>query len=228
MNNFKTVEMEQIINTPDYADDELISSELFGVIYSLGRDAESEEEYQYALNLLLSLCDRKAPRVRAYAILGISLLAMNHGYLLERERIEPIIKNEYEAANEENKPTIQDAIRDINYALKWNILNVIVDSIWLEFENWETPHDENDCNSDVGFQLSDGTEWIASFFTYQNIMSLHRKNKETGECLGGLYFCATDMILIEKMDRESILKVIEQMIINNEIEVYCQKINSKK
>jgi len=121
VNNFKTVEIEQIINAPDYADDSFISSELFGVIYSLGRDAENEEEYQYALNLLLSLCDRKAPRVRAYAILGLGLIAMNHGYLLERERIESIIKNEYEAANEENKSTIRDAIGDINYALKWNM-----------------------------------------------------------------------------------------------------------
>jgi len=102
----------------------------------------------------------------------------------------------------------------------------IIESIWFEFENWDAPHNENDANSDVKFKLSDGTEWFVSFFTYQNILSLSKKNKETGECLDGLYFCATDMILIEKLNRASVLTVLEQIIKNDEIRVYCTKLNN--
>ena len=120
MNNFKMTEIEQFFNAPDYDDDNLINSEFFGVIYSLGRDAENDEEYRYALNLLLSLCDRKSQRVRTRAIIAISLLAIKHKRL-ERERVEPIIIREWEIADDENKATIRDAIDDINNAMKWNM-----------------------------------------------------------------------------------------------------------
>jgi len=101
-----------------------------------------------------------------------------------------------------------------------------IESVWFEFEEWSEPHNENDDNSDVIFNLSDGTKWVASFFTIQNIISLFRKNKETGECLKGLYFCSTDMIIIETLNRESILKTIENMIKENIIESYCSKVDS--
>jgi len=121
VNNFKTAEVEQLLDAPDYEDNGVINPELFSMIYSLGRDAENEEEYQYALNILLSLCDRKAQRVRVSAILAISLLAIYHKRL-EREKIEPIIKREWEIADDESKITIQDAIDDINHAMNWNMI----------------------------------------------------------------------------------------------------------
>ena len=120
MNGFKVTEIEQLLNAPDYEDSNQINPELYSAIYSLGRDTKNEEEYQYAFNILLSLCDRKARRVRAYAILAMSLLAVTQGRL-ERERVEPIIKREWETTNEENKSTIQDAVDDINHLLHWNI-----------------------------------------------------------------------------------------------------------
>ena len=120
VNNFQIAEIEQLLNAPNYDNDSLINPELYSMIYSLGRDVESEEEYQYALNVLLSLCDRKSQRVRAKAILAIGLLAVYHKRL-ERERIELIIKKGWAIANEESKATIQDAIDDINHSLNWNM-----------------------------------------------------------------------------------------------------------
>ena len=99
-----------------------------------------------------------------------------------------------------------------------------IESIWFEFENWATPHDEDDSNSDVVFKLSDGTQWVATFITYQNILSLSKKNKETGECLNGLYFVGTDMVLIEKLNRESVIKVLEQMLKDGNISKYFSEI----
>ena len=100
-----------------------------------------------------------------------------------------------------------------------------IESIWFEFGEWSAPYNEDDANSDVIFKLSDGTKWVASFFTYQNLLSLSKKNKKTGEYLNGLYFCSTDMIFIEKLNPESILKVLEHMLKNKEISIYCSKIN---
>ena len=42
MNNFKTEEISAIIQR---GRDESVNPEIFGVIYSLGRDAENDEEY---------------------------------------------------------------------------------------------------------------------------------------------------------------------------------------
>ena len=47
MNNFKLNEIESVIkSTPDDA----LTKELSSVIFSLGRDAENEEELDYALS----------------------------------------------------------------------------------------------------------------------------------------------------------------------------------
>ena len=96
-----------------------------------------------------------------------------------------------------------------------------IKSIWFECDSWSEPYDPNDCNTDVIFTLSDETKWMATFFTYTNILSLQKKNNATGECLNGLYFCATDMILIEKVDKESIGRVLEDLLISEEYKTYC-------
>lgn len=62
-------------------------------------------------------------------------------------------------------------------------------SIWIEAEQWaEENRNEEDNNTDVIVKFDDGSEWIATFFTYQNIISISGKNEKTGECLNGKYF----------------------------------------
>jgi len=69
-----------------------------------------------------------------------------------------------------------------------------------------------DDNTDVIVTFDDGAVYVATFFTYENIENLRRKNAETGECLSGKYFWASDMILIDKVDRESIEQVIADLL----------------
>lgn len=124
MNNFDREKIQQIINLPDSEFDDDIPQELYGVIYSLGRDAENEEEFDYALALLLELCDRKNVRVRSQAILGISLLSLNtqFNHKLDREIIESIIMCEWKSTeNSVIRSAIADAAYDINFALGWDI-----------------------------------------------------------------------------------------------------------
>ncbi len=82
-------------------------------------------------------------------------------------------------------------------------------NIWFEFEEWDSGYDEN---TDVHFELDDGTRWCAQFFTYRNLLSLSEENRNTGECLCGSYFYAHKPIFISKINKEMITSVIEDII----------------
>ena len=94
-------------------------------------------------------------------------------------------------------------------------------SVWIEAEEWApgewTPADDN---SDVIVTFDNGERWVATFFSYQNIVSLKEKNRETGECLAGKYFCATDMILADEVSRRRIEEVIAEMLDQKEFDTF--------
>jgi hypothetical protein len=91
--------------------------------------------------------------------------------------------------------------------------------IWIEAEQWAAGEwIPADCNSDVMVSFEKGAEWVATFFTYQNISSLAKKNQSSGECLNGKYFWATDMILVDELTRERVEEVVIDLIANQEFE----------
>jgi hypothetical protein len=71
---------------------------------------------------------------------------------------------------------------------------------------------ETNDNSDVIVTFTDKTRYIASFFTYANIEYLRQKNKRTGECLNGKYFWASDMIIVDSINRKEITEIINDLI----------------
>ena len=91
---------------------------------------------------------------------------------------------------------------------------VIIAKIWFEFDEWLDKYDEDDVNADVYFELTDGTKWCASLYTYQNIFSLSEKNCNTGENLSGKYFIADKPIFISAMNKELIISVLNDIIAN--------------
>ncbi len=94
-----------------------------------------------------------------------------------------------------------------------------IKEIYIAAENWaEGEWDYQNDNTDVIVTTNENKRYIATFFTYQNIESLRKKNNETGECFDGKYFWASDMILIDKCSRNNIEKVIQYLI--NEGEFY--------
>lgn len=93
--------------------------------------------------------------------------------------------------------------------------------IWIEAEEWAPGEwSPADANSDVTVTFEDGKRWVATFFSYQNINSLTKKYQEQGDCLGGKYFVATDMILVDEVSRERIEEVISDLLGQNEFEMY--------
>ncbi len=91
--------------------------------------------------------------------------------------------------------------------------------IWIEAEQW-APGEWNtfDCNSDVMVSFEKGAEWVATFFTYRNISTLVEKNKQSGECLHGKYFGASNMILVDELTRERVEEVVEHLLAEGEFE----------
>lgn len=89
-----------------------------------------------------------------------------------------------------------------------------IESVWISpgLQVTISPEEAADCNTDVIVTLSTGERYAATFFTYQNIATLTNKNRLTGEWLGGQYFWATDMILIDKIDPVLIRQVIDDLI----------------
>lgn len=74
--------------------------------------------------------------------------------------------------------------------------------------------DKTNGNIDIFVSYNRET-YVATFFTYQNILSLIDQNKKTGECLNGKFFWASDMILINDLKKETINQVINEMINDN-------------
>ncbi len=94
-----------------------------------------------------------------------------------------------------------------------------IESIWIEAEEWAsgewTPANDN---TDVIVTLEDKSRWIASFFSYSNIISLVNKNKLTGECLSGKYFWASDMVLADEVSRSRIEEIVMYLVIQEPLE----------
>jgi hypothetical protein len=90
-----------------------------------------------------------------------------------------------------------------------------IKTIWIESED-KGPiiggQLYTDDNSDVIVTFSDDKNYVATFFTYDNVKTLTEKNKRTGELLGGKYFWASDMILVDRIDRDTIEKVVYDLI----------------
>jgi len=99
-------------------------------------------------------------------------------------------------------------------------------SLWIEAEHWAKDEwDELDSNTDVIVQFQDSSKWIASFFTFKNIGTLVEKNKQSGECLVGKYLWSSDMILIQKCNRNQIEEVVDHIIKENMFSVLFRRIH---
>jgi hypothetical protein len=73
-------------------------------------------------------------------------------------------------------------------------------------------------NVDVEVVFDDGSRYMATFFTLENIQKIMENYQQSGECMKGSYFWATDMILVRRLSRENIAKVVGDLIGKGEFE----------
>ena len=79
-----------------------------------------------------------------------------------------------------------------------------------------TPVDSDNDNVDVQVTFPNGERFSAVFFTIRNIETLMKRYKKTGECASGLYFGASDMIIVERLTEKTICKTIDHLLAEDE------------
>jgi|SRR3989338_6965195 len=73
---------------------------------------------------------------------------------------------------------------------------------------------------DVVLTTLSGDDYRANFATLKFIKYMFEKNRRTGECASGSYFCMPGLVIVERIDEEKIKNTIDDLIKNREIEEY--------
>jgi hypothetical protein len=73
---------------------------------------------------------------------------------------------------------------------------------------WDPKRD----NIDIEVRFLDGRRFGATFFTLKNLASLFEKNRSTGECAGGTYLWAANMIIVEELSMETITRTVNDLL----------------
>lgn len=90
--------------------------------------------------------------------------------------------------------------------------------LWIEAEEWAPGEwDPADDVTDAVVTLADGSRWVASFCTFAHLATLRSNCAESGECLGGKYLWASDLILVDDTSRSSLEAVVRDLIEQDEL-----------
>jgi hypothetical protein len=81
-------------------------------------------------------------------------------------------------------------------------------------------------NVDLEVRFADGSRYAATFFTLNNLRLLFEKNAQTGECNGGLYLWASDMVIVREISAASISETVADLIAHGEFEGPFSRVSS--
>jgi hypothetical protein len=73
-------------------------------------------------------------------------------------------------------------------------------------------------NVDVVVHFDDGRRLGGTFFTIEAVRELMKRYRTTGECAGGSYFFAKDMVLVEKLTEDAIDRTVADLVATGELE----------
>ena len=100
-------------------------------------------------------------------------------------------------------------------------------NLWISAEHWDidtwAPDDDI---VDIVATLKNGDRWAATVCSYKHVQTLRAKWESSGECLGGRYLWAARLILSIDTSRESIEKMLNDLIANGEFESALEKLNA--
>ena len=72
--------------------------------------------------------------------------------------------------------------------------------------------DADNDNVDVYVRFPSGEKYVTTFFTLRNVQHLMAKYKATGESGSGLYFYATDMVLVDRLTEATIIETVRDLV----------------
>ena len=85
------------------------------------------------------------------------------------------------------------------------------------------PLDPDNDNVDVQVTFPNGESFSTVFFTLQNIDTLMKHYKKTGECANGLYFWTSDMLIVQKLTEQTICETVDNLLAQEEFESIFSK-----
>ncbi len=85
------------------------------------------------------------------------------------------------------------------------------------------PLDPDNDNVDVHVTFPNGDSFSAVFFTLQNIETLMKDYRKTGECANGLYFWTSDMLIVQKLTEQAICETVDSLLADGEFESVFSK-----
>ena len=92
-------------------------------------------------------------------------------------------------------------------------MNFSIRKIQLSIDKqWQNGIDYKNENTDVIVEMQGGDIYVASFFSYDNIATMVKEHKISGEFLNGKYYWADGMVLVEKCDLEEVEEVVQYLI----------------
>ena len=93
----------------------------------------------------------------------------------------------------------------------------------LTIYNGVAPLNPYNDNVDVQVTFPGGESFSAVFFTPQNITTLMKGYKKTGECANGLYFWTSDMLIVQELTEQAICETVDNLLAKKEFESVFSK-----
>ena len=90
--------------------------------------------------------------------------------------------------------------------------------LWLEFKIWE-PKADDDIENDffnMQIELDTGETYALNVWTFKYLQTALEEQKQERGVLGTKYMVTPDL-LVEKMDRDLLIEIVNDLIINNEL-----------
>ena len=88
--------------------------------------------------------------------------------------------------------------------------------LWLEFELWEENYNPEEEFFNMSVTLDNGKKYALNVWTYKYFELARKLDIQSNDCLGGKYLIPPDL-LIEKLDREMIVDIFDDIIRQNSL-----------
>lgn len=88
----------------------------------------------------------------------------------------------------------------------------------------EIENTQND-NIDIIITLANNQKYHATIFTLENINEIMLKHQASGESSNGIYFGASNMLILKDLSKEVIIESISDLIKEDDLEIIFHKIN---
>jgi hypothetical protein len=91
------------------------------------------------------------------------------------------------------------------------------DSSGFQLKLLHAPISKSDDNVDIEVTLAGGERFTATFTTLKNIATIMERYRQSGECLAGKYFWASELIVVDELNVALIRKVVSDPLKSGEL-----------